>query len=1148
MIRRLFSFVALSALVLTCTNEKETPSVKEHNLAVEPSLVKIEDEALRNHISAQKVLPFADGRRMCVCLSGGGDSFAVSENAEGDVYNFKFKPQDASSFTLGGVYPASAVLNVSGIDNGKAAACKLSVPASQSASAGSYDQEAFILLAKPESFEALPEKAELGFSPAVAVNGLTLKGVKENVTSVIISAPSKALCGVKEFDLTTGKEVKADGAQDRLCVNFAEALPVGDVDIYFCSWACTFAKDEKISVQVVGQTKTYSASLVAGEEGLAFRKGCLNSFEVDFSEVEGTAFSIRDFALKFTGLLDEWQLNRGRVEAGGQSFDNVNFVPADYSFSLGGSVYDKSKAFGTACLAFEKLLDGGKINDELPAATSADWSKDCYSEADKDGGSLQNSFVYSEFIRNFISRQANSAAGGAWAGYCVYTDKDGKSVDEGTPSVAGQYSGVCCLERSLLILVRAYKYILDNSITSGFAPALAGVGFESDLYGCKPGARVPYSQFYSRTAEAFAGNPNVGVLNLQLKGSGTDIVSVNIKSEGACPADGGVNFINLNCTGNTVALTEAGTSLRLVVSPGSYRFNFTVCDSAHQAMTFSEDCKIIAGSETLISKDYKVDDDLIFFEGFDNFVWGGDYVGGSLAPAWAPDSEKMGITSRADVSGYEDACAHTVYNNPGSGYFQSNTWADASGKTVAESHTVTDSYMRSRCIQDYVYFFRIQERPGYLEVGAASTARGMLRTMNIPNIPTLTHAVLSFDVCLKYGFDDALQFIASNGVHISSLRIDGNEVEVTQDICHFATKDVTMNIPRDLLPAASSDAEAKIWHHVEMNLDNMNNANQLAFSSQSSSKGNHGFYIDNIRIVRNTARKPHTLRVLYWNIQNGMWADQPAKYANFVEWVKKYDPDVCVWCEARSIYEDGTETASSARYFPNNWNVEAKKYGHNYVALGGMRDNYPQEITSKYPIDTKLRIVTTDNPSKPVAHGAAVHEVNVAGRSIYFVTMHTWPQKYAYGVNGDAAREASGANHEGDYYREYEMNYVISHTINDPAYASQKDWLLLGDMNSRSRVDNWFYKYDENSTLFLCQDVVRNKTDMVDIIAESYPGDMVSSTGGNARIDYIYASPSMYGSLDNATILIDDWTIIKKSDVSFYLPSDHRPILADFVY
>ncbi len=40
----------------------------------------------------------------------------------------------------------------------------------------------------------------------------------------------------------------------------------------------------------------------------------------------------------------------------------------------------------------------------------------------------------------------------------------------------------------------------------------------------------------------------------------------------------------------------------------------------------------------------------------------------------------------------------------------------------------------------------------------------------------------------------------------------------------------------------------------------------------------------------------------------------------------------------------------------------------------------------------------------------------------------------------------------------------------------------------------------------------------------------------------------MYGSLDNATILIDDWTIIKKSDVSFYLPSDHRPILADFVY
>ena len=29
-------------------------------------------------------------------------------------------------------------------------------------------------------------------------------------------------------------------------------------------------------------------------------------------------------------------------------------------------------------------------------------------------------------------------------------------------------------------------------------------------------------------------------------------------------------------------------------------------------------------------------------------------------------------------------------------------------------------------------------------------------------------------------------------------------------------------------------------------------------------------------------QKPDTLRVLYWNIQNGMWADQHNNYDNFV--------------------------------------------------------------------------------------------------------------------------------------------------------------------------------------------------------------------------------------------------------------------------
>lgn len=47
------------------------------------------------------------------------------------------------------------------------------------------------------------------------------------------------------------------------------------------------------------------------------------------------------------------------------------------------------------------------------------------------------------------------------------------------------------------------------------------------------------------------------------------------------------------------------------------------------------------------------------------------------------------------------------------------------------------------------------------------------------------------------------------------------------------------------------------------------------------------------------------LKVLYWNIQNGMWADQENNYDNFVEYVKSQDPDICVWCEAESRYRTG---------------------------------------------------------------------------------------------------------------------------------------------------------------------------------------------------------------------------------------------------
>ena len=139
------------------------------------------------------------------------------------------------------------------------------------------------------------------------------------------------------------------------------------------------------------------------------------------------------------------------------------------------------------------------------------------------------------------------------------------------------------------------------------------------------------------------------------------------------------------------------------------------------------------------------------------------------------------------------------------------------------------------------------------------------------------------------------------------------------------------------------------------------------------------------------------LRLLYWNIQNGMWSGQDDNYDRFVEWVKEFDADVCVWCEAQSIYRSGTadRMPEADRYLVGNWGELAVRYGHKYWYVGGHRDNFPQVITSKYPIENVERIVG-EEPDSVVTHGAGWARIVKNGRTVNIVTLHLWPQAYAY--------------------------------------------------------------------------------------------------------------------------------------------------------
>ena len=290
------------------------------------------------------------------------------------------------------------------------------------------------------------------------------------------------------------------------------------------------------------------------------------------------------------------------------------------------------------------------------------------------------------------------------------------------------------------------------------------------------------------------------------------------------------------------------------------------------------------------------------------------------------------------------------------------------------------------------------------------------------------------------------------------------------------------------------------------------------------------------------------LRLLYWNIQNGMWDGQNDNYDRFVNWVKEQDPDICVWCEAQSIWLTDSDQAmpKEDRYLVENWGELAARYGHKYWGIGGHRDNYPQVITSKYPISYVSKIVG-EEPDLVVTHGAGWATVEVNGKKVNIVTLHTWPQAYAYRAED---REASKAEQGGDKYRAMEMKYICEHTIGTVPEAKDQYWMMMGDFNARSRVDNDKYGYADDDPKLLVHDYIRANTPYIDVIKEKYPNEFKPSTGGKgSRIDFVYCTKPLYDRITYADIIWDEYTtpIRDPQNLSnFWRPSDHLPIIVDF--
>jgi len=256
-----------------------------------------------------------------------------------------------------------------------------------------------------------------------------------------------------------------------------------------------------------------------------------------------------------------------------------------------------------------------------------------------------------------------------------------------------------------------------------------------------------------------------------------------------------------------------------------------------------------------------------------------------------------------------------------------------------------------------------------------------------------------------------------------------------------------------------------------------------------------------------------TLKVLSYNILQGMRLDTTAGKSEFTNWLKSVDPDILALMEVQKFTQKSLEEM-------------AMKYGHPYAVLL-KEDGYPVALTSKYPIVNVSRI--TDNMDR----GMILAQVN----GLHIIVTHLSPFKYQT--------------------RQKEANLIIStvksQNINDK-------WILMGDFNAVSPLDSSQYadgslqqhttkqdqKYRSHANLnhgkldysvidsFLkagFADAYKSKNSAFE---SSIPTVEFSNDGPNHRIDFIFLSKALNDKVTQAKIIKDAFTDTH---------SDHYPVL-----
>ena len=252
------------------------------------------------------------------------------------------------------------------------------------------------------------------------------------------------------------------------------------------------------------------------------------------------------------------------------------------------------------------------------------------------------------------------------------------------------------------------------------------------------------------------------------------------------------------------------------------------------------------------------------------------------------------------------------------------------------------------------------------------------------------------------------------------------------------------------------------------------------------------------------------LKIISYNVYNGMKLDESEGKQQYIDWAKAQDADIIAWQEMNFFTREKLEKF-------------AADYGHKYaVLLKESPDDpafFPVAITSKYPIVNVNKVV--DN----LWHGALFADVG----NYHFVITHMNPFWTAKRID-----EINLIIDSIKYSRDPNGKWIIAGDLNSFSPADKSDYdksTLLEDIKEKQKkrpilenLVNGQLSYTVQQNLLDAGYIDALKLKHKEFISTAPTKVFYDQASVPLRYDYIYVSPPLKNNVIDVKVLKDDFT------------------------